>query len=78
MPSPGLKKKLFDNIVVESSRKQKLNKKIKQQRKLIYNKMTHISKLKNNNTKFNVRNSFRNLICSHKFPSHNSRAIVTM
>jgi hypothetical protein len=74
MPSPNLKRKL-DN---DSPRKIKLKQQIEKKSKLIHNKNTHISKLKKCVSQYKIRNSFNNLMSAFKFPSSNSRAIVTM
>uniref|UniRef100_A0A2S2P4P3 Transposable element P transposase n=1 Tax=Schizaphis graminum TaxID=13262 RepID=A0A2S2P4P3_SCHGA len=78
MPSPVSKRNIFADTIIETPRKKKLNKIIQQQKKLLHNKSTHISKLKTNINKFKNQNTLNNLINTHKFPSHNSRAIVTM
>jgi len=78
MPSPVSKRNIFADTLIETPRKKILNKTIQKQKKILHNKITHISKLKNNISKFKKQNTLKNLMYDHKFPSCNSRAIVTM
>lgn len=74
MPSPNIKRKL-DN---DSPNKIKLKQQIAKKSKLIHNKNTHILKLKKSVSKYKNSNNFNNLMSAFKFPSCNSRAMVTM
>lgn len=74
MPSPNLKKKLE----YDSPRKIKLKQKIETKSKLIHNKNNHILKLKKSISKYKTRHNLNNLMSAFKFPSCNSRAMVTM
>jgi len=76
MPSSCSKTIMFTND--DTPRKIKLNKIINEQKNKLRNKMVQISKLKGRVTRFKTRNTLRSLMYSHKFPSKNSRAIVTM
>lgn len=76
MPSPTLKRKQKNDI--NTPRKKKLQNIITRKQQQINSKKTHIFKLKKKINSLKTRNCLNNLIMSHKFPSTNSRAIVTM
>jgi len=78
MPSPSLKRKINYEIDNDSPRKVKLKQSIKQKSKIIRNKNSHISKLKMSISKIKTHNNIKNVIHTHRFPSCNSRALVTM
>lgn len=73
MPSPNLKRK---SKSIEEDTPKKL--KLKEKNKTIHNKITHISKLKKKVSRFNMSRNLNSLLCSHQFPSNNSKAMVTM
>lgn len=77
MPSPSFKRKQKYEII-DTSRKMKLRKSIRRKQQQINNNKSHILKLKKNINSLKTRNRLNNLIMAHKFPSKNSRAIVTM
>ncbi|KAL4153780.1 hypothetical protein QTP88_001613 [Uroleucon formosanum] len=77
MPSPNLKRK-SDLIEIDTPRKIKLKQKLKLKNKLIHNKITQISKLKKRVNTFKTHNNVKNSINMYKFPSINSKAMVTM
>jgi hypothetical protein len=62
----------------DSPRKIKLKQSIKQKSKIIRNKNSHISKLKMSVSKIKTHNNINNVIQTYRFPSCNSRALVTM
>ncbi|XP_060845172.1 uncharacterized protein LOC132924740 [Rhopalosiphum padi] len=78
MPSPSFKRKHSYDKDPDTPRKIKLKQKIEKKSKIIHNKNSHISKLKNYASKFKVQNNLKNLINAYQFPSCNSRALVTM
>lgn len=78
IPSPSLKRKINYEIDNDSPRKIKLKQSIKQKSKIIRNKNSHISKLKMSVSKIKTHNNIKNVLHTHRFPSCNSRALVTM
>jgi hypothetical protein len=78
MLSQNLKRKINYEIDNDSPRKIKLNQSIKQKSKINRDKNSHISKLKMSVSKIKTHNNINNVIHTHRFPSCNFRALVTM
>ncbi|CAI6369764.1 unnamed protein product [Macrosiphum euphorbiae] len=78
MPSPTSirKRNLQDDL--DSPIKKKLKTKLINSTRKLHSKVTIISKMKKKIVTLKTRNTLHNILHSHKFPSKNSKALVTM
>lgn len=65
-------------IEINCKKKLKLKKKLKQKSKIVDNKISHISKLKNKICNFKMHDKLKKLFHVYEFPSINSKSIVSM
>lgn len=76
-PNPNLKEKSHSNEI-DGPTKLELKKKFKQKNKIIYNRTSHISKLKHKINNFKIHNKIQKLLHAYEFPSINSKSMVMM
>lgn len=71
-------KETSHSIETDSPKNVELKKKLIRKNKIIYNKTSHITKLKNRVWHFKMHNRLKKLLHAYEFPSINSKSMVTM